>query len=86
MAKKKKRYYGDAMYEPSERKMERRDSEMIGEDRSAIANMPQNVVYREYPKNGKYLYSQIDDGKSGIDMEQNEAADLLNRRKAKSMY
>lgn len=88
MAKMKKRHYqgGDVMREPSERKLEARDMGMLSEDHGAIANMPQNVVYREWPKNDKYLYSQLDDGISGIDMEQKEAARKLNSHKSKSMY
>lgn len=77
---------GDYMYEPSERKLERRDMGMLHEDRSAIANMPQDVKYHAWPKNDSYLYSQIDDGISGIDMEQKEAVKILNRHKSKSMY
>lgn len=80
------RHGGRSMYEPSERKMESRSGEMISEDHNAIANMPQHVVYREYPKGHMYLRTNLDDTMSGIDMQQSEDVGMANRHKAKSMY
>lgn len=77
---------GRAMYEPSERRMERRDGEMISEDHRAIANMPQHVVYREYSDRRPYLNMNLDDTMAGIDMQQSEDVGIANRHKAKSMY
>jgi hypothetical protein len=80
------RHGGRAMYEPSERRMEYRSGMMISEDRYAIANMPQHVVYEEYPKGRMYLRTNLDDTMSGIDMQQSEDVGMANRHKAKSMY
>lgn len=77
---------GRSMYEPSERRMERRAGMMISEDHRAIANMPQYVVYEEYPRGRAYLHSNLDDTMSGIDMQQSEDVGIANRHKAKSMY
>lgn len=63
----KKRYYGgdyDGMDE--RRSTERRDGEMINENQSAIANLPQEVIMREYPKN-PYMSFDIDDSIRGVD-------------------
>ena len=81
-----KRYKSMPMHEPSERAMEKRDSGMLSEDRSAIANMPQQVIYREYPKGEMYLRSNLDDTMSGIDKQMNEDVGVANRNKAQSMY
>jgi len=34
---------------------------MISEDRSAVANLPQGVVMKKYPKSGHMSYSGLDD-------------------------
>lgn len=81
-----KRYKSMPMHEPSERAMEARAGQMISEDHSAIANMPQQVVYREYPKGELYLRSSLDDTMSGIDKQMNEDVGMANKHKAKSMY
>lgn len=80
------RHGGRSVYEPSERKMEYRSGMMISEDHRAIANLPQHVVYEEYPKGRMYLHSNLDDTMSGIDMQQSEDVGIANRHKAKSMY
>jgi hypothetical protein len=77
---------GRAMYEPSERRMERRDGDMLTEDHRAIANMPQNVIYREYGRGRPYLQTSLDDTMSGIDHQQYEDVNTANRHKPKSMY
>jgi hypothetical protein len=77
---------GRYMYEPSERREERRSGMMISEDHRAIANMPQYVVYEEYPRERAYLRTNLDDTMSGIDMQQSEDVGMANRHKAKSMY
>lgn len=80
------RHGGRSVYEPSERAMEHRAGMMISEDHRAIANMPQHVVYREYPRGRMYLNTNLDDTMSGIDMQQSEDVGIANRHKAKSMY
>lgn len=57
--------------EKSRRKMEMHDAGMIREDHSAVANLPQNVIMRPYPKNGNYLPENLDDTLRGIDAQIN---------------
>jgi hypothetical protein len=53
----------------SRRKMEMEDAGMIREDRSAIANLPQNVMIKPYPKTGPYEEEMLDDTIRGIDKQ-----------------
>lgn len=73
--KKKKRYYKP--------EMERRFNEegMIREDRSAIANLPQNVIMREYPRYGNgYEGGMLNDKLSGIDRQMEMDDNQMMRR------
>lgn len=49
------------------RKQEMMDAGMIHEDHSAVANLPQMVHYKPYPKNHNYLPEGLDDTIRGID-------------------
>ena len=51
----------------SRRRLEHEDSMMIREDHNEIANLPQHVVMRPYPKTGYYEDSYLDDTARGID-------------------
>lgn len=64
-----KRYYADGAYagEEGKRTQEMQDGGMISEDRSAIANLPQNVVIKAYPMPGNYLPEDLDDTLRGVD-------------------
>jgi len=42
---------------------------MISEDKSAVANLPQNVVQKEYPKGESFLPENINDKLSGVDAQ-----------------
>lgn len=66
-----KRHYSDGMYEGMEgrRTQEMQDGGMIREDRSAIANLPQEVMIKAYPKTGPYMPEDIDDTIRGIDSQ-----------------
>ena len=72
----KKRYYQspkDRMDESRGMERERRrtemeDSGMIREDRSSIANLPQDVKYTAYPKTDYFMYD-LDDTIRGIDVQ-----------------
>ena len=57
------------------------DSMMIREDRSAPANLPQNVVHKDYPKGGYGLNGRLDDTIYGVDKQISDDA-----RKMKSEY
>lgn len=54
------------------RKQEREDGAMIREDRKAVANLPQNVMYHEWPKARHYHDYGLDDTIRGIDRQENE--------------
>jgi len=60
----KKRYYEDPL-----RRREYEDSMMIREDRNAIANLPQEVKYVEYPKEPYYNGPKLNDTISGVDKQ-----------------
>ena len=51
------------------RRQELEDSSMIHEDHSAIANLPQNVMIKAYPKNGPYMPEILNDDVSGVDAQ-----------------
>lgn len=52
----------------SRREMESRDAGMISEDKSAIANLPQNVVMKAYPACPYDSYN-LNDNIKGIDTQ-----------------
>src|SRR6266404_4800911 len=47
--------------EESRRKQEHEDGGMISEDHSAIANLPQSVMMKPYPKPDGYMPEDLDD-------------------------
>jgi hypothetical protein len=51
------------------RRMELEDGGMIHEDHSAIANLPQNVMMKPYPKTGPYMPEDLDDRIEGVDRQ-----------------
>ncbi len=59
-------YYAGAS---SRRHQEMEDGGMIHEDHSAIANLPQNVMMKAYPKAGGYLPEDLDDTIRGVDRQ-----------------
>jgi hypothetical protein len=67
------------------RAMERKMGSMINEDRSAIANLPQQVVYKEYSKNDYQGYN-LDDTITGINNQIGHDIMMSKRLRAKSMY
>jgi hypothetical protein len=70
-----KRYHSGKMMEKHEyyageesrRKQEHEDGGMIKEDHSAIANLPQSVMMKPYPRPGGYMPEDLDDTIRGID-------------------
>lgn len=50
-------------------RQEMQDAGMIREDHSAVANLPQNVIMRPYPRAEGYLPEVLDDSIRGIDMQ-----------------
>lgn len=65
----KKRYYNEeyAGYDPRRRR-EYEDSMMINEDHNAVANLPQDVKYHEWPKTD-YARYHLDDTLRGVDKQ-----------------
>ena len=57
--------------ELARRTQEMQDAGMIREDRSAIANLPQSVMMKPYPRPGNYLPEDLDDTIRGIDSQMN---------------
>jgi len=49
------------------RTQEMQDAGMIHEDMRAIANLPQEVMIKPYPKSGPYLPEGLDDTIRGVD-------------------
>lgn len=45
---------------------------MLSENKGAVANMPQEVVYRAYPKGMEDFDAQLDDTMAGIDAQMRE--------------
>lgn len=64
-----KRYYNEGYYEgeTGRRSEERQEGGMLSEDRGSIANMPQNVIMKAYPKKESYLPEDLDDTLRGVD-------------------
>jgi len=52
----------------SRREIESRDAGMISEDKSAIANLPQNVIMKAYPECSYDSYN-LNDNIHGIDVQ-----------------
>jgi hypothetical protein len=69
MAKKRHHHSMKNMEEHMRRRHEMMDAGMIQEDRSAIANLPQNVKIAPYPKVDEYMPEVLDDTIRGIDMQ-----------------
>lgn len=64
----KKDYYSGM---DERRRQEMMDSGMIREDKNAIANLPQGVVMRDYPKPDYFSYNLNDDIR-GIDVQMDD--------------
>lgn len=77
----KKRFHSEgyyAGYDPR-RRLEHEDFMMIHEDRNAMANLPQQVMIKAYPKIHGYTPENLDDTVRGVD----EQMDGDNRAKMK---
>jgi len=74
---KSKRYY--------DKKMENTDSSM-GYGPTGHANMPKNVIIKDYPKEGPYMNPSLNDGISGIDKQRKSDVNDTTRQKPDSKY
>lgn len=79
----KKRFYDGDYSGPlnKARREEARDFSMLSEDRSAPANMPQDVKYHAWPKAGHYADYSLDDTIRGINEQQDEDGRAMERHK-----
>jgi hypothetical protein len=69
-----KRYHEDGY-----RKEEMREAGMINEDHSAIANLPQSIMIKGYPKTGPYMPENLDDTIRGVDKQMDKDDSDLKR-------
>lgn len=71
-------------YDSSYRNMD--GDAMLKEDRSAIANMPQGEIYREYPKYGAGYVGKLKDGPQAIREQVTYDDSAMMRNLSKSKY
>lgn len=62
-----KKFHGSSL--SLDKSKESRNAGMISEDHSAMANLPQSVIIKEYPKVYSYMPEKLDDTMSGIDRQ-----------------
>lgn len=83
----KKRFYdGDYSGLNKAREQQARDFSMISEDKSACANLPQDVKYHAWPKAGSYADYDLDDTIRGIDKQMDQDGAGMRKHKSKSKY
>lgn len=80
MAKHKKKYYN------GNDGMNYQDSGMLYDDKSAVANMPQNVKYHAWPKAEDYRNYDLNDTISGIDVQMKDDSKKGKRGKYPQKY
>ena len=71
-------------YHSSQTRMEREG--MIREDRSAPANLPQEVVHKNYPKGSYGLRGNLDDTIRGVDNQLYEDERQMDRDRGYTKY
>ena len=64
------------------RRQEMEDAGMIHEDHMEVANLPQGVQYRPWPKAGYHLNDNLDDTIRGIDEQMDEDGSEARRHYA----
>ena len=65
-----KRYHGsqgDYAGEAARKRMEMHDGAMIKDDLSAVANLPQNVMYKPWPTEDMYMPENLRDDIRSVD-------------------
>lgn len=65
----KRHHHGGYEGMETRRHEEMRDAGMITEDHSQIANLPQGVMIKAYPKTGPYMPEGLDDTIRGVDRQ-----------------
>jgi hypothetical protein len=64
------------------RRQEMEDAGMIHEDHSAVANLPQGVMMKYYPKESGYMPENLDDTLRGVDRQM----DYDNKKKMEHFH
>lgn len=80
---KDRRYHGKMKHD-SEMTQEKRDAGMIGNDHSAFANLPTEVMMKAYPPSPAYMDWEMEDNIKGIDKQQ--SADNAARKRGFSPH
>lgn len=68
------------------RRQEMADAGMIHEDHSAIANLPQGVMIKDWPSGGSYTPENINDTISGVNRQMNEDGSKRARHERPHKY
>lgn len=76
---KKRHHDGEYAGAESRRKTEMRDAGMLHEDKSAVANMPQSVMYKPWGNDFRGFDSNLNDDISGINRQQREDEGVAKR-------
>ncbi len=71
MAKRHHVSQGAYAGEAARKSMERHDGGMINDDRSAVANMPQGVMYKPWPTEDMYMPENLRDDIRSVDEQTN---------------
>ena len=77
-----KRYY-------EEKRQESRDGGMLNENRGAVANMPQDIKYHDWPRGEMYLgeaVPELNDKISGINSQMSEDVNGAKRHRSHNKY
>ena len=72
---KKKKYYSESM-----------GSEMIKSDHSSHANMPKEVIMKEYPKYNYYNSAELQDNFKGVNEQMKADVSKANKERSDSKY
>ena len=75
-------------YKKTDQQMNSEDGSMIREDRSAVANLPQNVVMKDWPRTTYFNHTELNrmDSVSGIDNQIDADVSKANKHRSKSKY
>lgn len=67
----KRHYVSEGAYagEAARKRMERHDGGMINDDMSAVANLPQEVMYKPWPTVDEYLPENLRDDLGSVDAQ-----------------
>ena len=67
-------------------RMDRASFEMISEDHSAIANLPKEAIYKEWPKASYYADFNLDNNIRGIDDQIGDDGRQMMKHKSTKKY